>query len=388
MLTETGCRTRREQLWSRLPESVTSVVIADPRHVQYFSGFRINPLSFSAEQPALLVLRRSGEATLLADNFAVRSSSAETFVSELISLEWYNHRTSVRDRTEVISSALSDLPLRKQIDSPETLLESDSVPVGVAELLSHAGLRVTADAGVIGVGTVIRTMRRSKHEDELQILRHCMSACDAGHAAAADAIEPGMTELDVYLAVSAAAQQAAGHAAVVYGDFRATNADTPKAGGLPTDYRLRDGDLFILDYSVVCFGYRSDFTNTLPVGTPTAAQIDHAAGCIRSLQAAESQLRAGVPCRDINAAACDQLESAGLPSLVSHCGHGLGLEHPEPPVIVRESDDTLICGDVVTLEPGVYVPGVGGMRFEHNYLITETGAERLSGHQFPPEFDV
>lgn len=63
-----------------------------------------------------------------------------------------------------------------------------------------------------------------------------------------------------------------------------------------------------------------------------------------------------------------------------HAGHGIGLAHPEPPVLVRDSTDTLLAGDVVTLEPGLYVPGVGGIRIEHNYLITETGYERLSQH--------
>jgi Xaa-Pro aminopeptidase len=75
------------------------------------------------------------------------------------------------------------------------------------------------------------------------------------------------------------------------------------------------------------------------------------------------------------------LESQGFGPLAHHAGHGLGLEHPEPPILVSESDDVLIAGDVITLEPGCYMEGQGGMRFEHNYLITETGSEQLSQHQ-------
>ena len=63
-----------------------------------------------------------------------------------------------------------------------------------------------------------------------------------------------------------------------------------------------------------------------------------------------------------------------------HAGHGIGLAHPEPPILVPNSDDVLVAGDVLTLEPGAYVEGIGGMRFEHNYLITESGCERLSSH--------
>ena len=64
-----------------------------------------------------------------------------------------------------------------------------------------------------------------------------------------------------------------------------------------------------------------------------------------------------------------------------HAGHGLGLTHPEAPSFVRGANDLLLPGDVVTLEPGLYVSGVGGIRIEHNYLITPNGHRRLSGHQ-------
>ena len=65
----------------------------------------------------------------------------------------------------------------------------------------------------------------------------------------------------------------------------------------------------------------------------------------------------------------------------SHTGHGLGLGHPEPPYLVPESTETLQAQDVVALEPGLYVPGAGGMRFERNYLITADGHETLTRHQ-------
>ena len=65
----------------------------------------------------------------------------------------------------------------------------------------------------------------------------------------------------------------------------------------------------------------------------------------------------------------------------THSGHGLGLGHPEPPYFVPESSDTLEVGDVVALEPGLYVEGTGGMRYERNYLITADGFETLSNHE-------
>ena len=75
------------------------------------------------------------------------------------------------------------------------------------------------------------------------------------------------------------------------------------------------------------------------------------------------------------------IKAAGYPALPHHAGHGLGLGHPEPPILVPESDDVLLPGDVVTLEPGSYIDGVGGVRVEHNYVITADGCRRLSNHQ-------
>jgi len=166
----------------------------------------------------------------------------------------------------------------------------------------------------------------------------------------------------------------------VYGDFRATNATQFKAGGLPTEYVLQEGDLFIADYSVIINGYRSDFTNTMAAGTPTDDQVCQFEACRDAMLAAEATLRKGTAGKDVYDAASAVFIDRGYPALAHHCGHGLGMEHPEPPILVPESDDTLLTGDVVTIEPGLYVEGVGGMRFEHNYLVTESGYERLSNH--------
>ena len=230
------------------------------------------------------------------------------------------------------------------------------------------------------LGTTIRCLRRQKLPDEIALLRKCMAACDAGHAAAFDAVQPGATELDVYLAIQKAAQKTAGCACVVYGDFRATNAEVHKAGGLPTNYTLKEGDLFIADYSVVLHGYRSDFTNTIAVGSPSPDQVRQFEACRDAIAAAESVINSGADARSIYEAASNVFKDRGYPALAHHCGHGLGMEHLEPPILVPESTDQLLTGDVITVEPGLYVEGVGGMRFEHNYLVREDGSERLSNH--------
>jgi Xaa-Pro aminopeptidase len=166
---------------------------------------------------------------------------------------------------------------------------------------------------------------------------------------------------------------------IVYGDFIVCDGPERRVG-MPTNRVLRDGDLFILDFSVVLCGYRCDFTNTLCVGgQPTPAQRELFDSCLLALAAGEKQLRAGTPCRDVYEAVSQGFgtDAARFPH---HAGHGLGLSHPEAPFIVKQAQEILLAGDVVTLEPGQYEAGIGGVRIEHNYRITESGYERLSDH--------
>ncbi len=381
MLTQVGCQHRQQRLWQLIPENFGWLLIGDPRHVQYFCNFRVNPISFSADQRPLLLLTRDGKCTLLADNFTRRSAAAEVFADQEIVVPWYTHRKSVSNRDDALCTALQDV--RAVWSSDAGLIEPEGVSEMVAACVTdQAGWQFHNEliSGQTTLGNVIRSLRRSKHPDEVNVMRHCMHAAEAGHARAFEIIRPGISELEVYLEVQRAAQQAAGMPCVVYGDFRATNAELHKAGGLPTNYRLREQDLFILDYSVVIMGYRSDITNTIAVGEPTTAQVKQFEACHAALNAAAAMLQSGVACRQVFNEASSVLQEWGFGPLAHHAGHGLGLEHPEPPILGSESTDTLETGDVITLEPGCYLPGVGGMRFEHNYLIAEDGAEQLSQH--------
>jgi Xaa-Pro aminopeptidase len=232
--------------------------------------------------------------------------------------------------------------------------------------------------------TVIRTLaelRRQKDPDEITLLRRCMHATDAGHAWARTHIKAGMTELDVYRGVSSACIAAAGQPVVVYGDF-AVSPGPGRTGGPPTNRDLMPGDMFILDFSVVIGGYRSDFTNTLVVDRqPTTDQQRLCDLCTAAMAAGEHELRAGVTCLNVYNAVHRVFDQAGVAKhFPHHAGHGLGLTHPEAPYLVRHATESLLAGDVVTLEPGLYIEGVGGIRIEHNYLITRQGCERLSNH--------
>ena len=143
---------------------------------------------------------------------------------------------------------------------------------------------------------------------------------------------------------------------------------------------IEPGDLLLLDFSVVVDGYRGDFTNTFAVGGgPTPRQRELFEACVGAMQAAESAAQARALAREVDAAVSDHFRSLGLlDHFPHHTGHGIGLGHPEPPYSVPGSDEVLVEADVVTLEPGLYDEGVGGMRIERNYLITAGGFETLS----------
>lgn len=374
MLTADGCCARRFRLWDSLPIEYEWVLIADPRHVHYFSNFWVNPISFSTCERGLLLLERSGKATLLADNMTFRSKVAEPFIDEQRIAPWYDHKHSVMNRDHVLFAQLKSL--KPLLQATRGLVEGEWLPVTVCD-----EFELGIESRALELGSIIRLLRRQKEPDEIALLERCMRACEAGHRRALQYIKPGITDLDLYLEVSQAAQSAAGLPCVVYGDFRSVNAATPKRGGAPVNEVLNNGDLFILDDSVVIGGYRSDFTNTLAVGNPTPEQLEIFETAQAALLAAEEKLAAGVRAAEVYEAASRIIIEAGHMPLVHHCGHGLGLGHPEPPILVPNSEDVLMSGDVITLEPGLYVEGIGGVRLEHNYLITESGARRLSQHE-------
>ncbi len=384
MLTKEGCLSRRARLWSATPSDVEWLLIADPRHVKYLANFWIPPFSFSGGERALLLLERDGskkegKATLLGDNFALKSSMCEAFVDDQVPATWYDHQHSVTNRDHVLFQAVSQVAskLKGRIGA----IESEWLPTGALDAIGDGDVRLSN----ISIGTELRTLRRCKEPDEIALLEECMRATDVGQAWARENIKAGMTELDVYRGVQSASLAAAGRVGLIYGDFRVTSGTSPKAGGLPTQHKLENGELFILDYSVVLEGYRSDFTNVIAVGTPSAEQREVFAVCQRAMAAAEKTLKAGARAADVFAAASAQyvpssFVAKGYDHLTHHAGHGIGLAHPEAPILVPQSEDVLVAGDVLTLEPGLYVDGVGGVRIEHNYLVTETGYRRLSNH--------
>ncbi len=389
MLSEAGCQARRSRLWAAVPESVEWMLVADPRHVYYLSNFLVNPYSFSGGERGLLFLERDGTTTLCADNFTYLAAAGDVYVDRVIEETWYDHEHSVINRDHALFKALQALD--SHVFGRTGAVEAEWLPLAAWEALApdleQHDIQERSDEAIapgrksIDLGSVLRQLRRQKEPDELELLRACMRAGDAGHARAREILRDGIGEFEVYREIHAAAMQEAGRPVIVYGDFRATHADQVDVGGLPSDHVLQTGELMLMDFSVVIDGYRGDFTNALSVGPPSDEQMMLFELCEAALRSGESALKAGAAARDVHAATARPMRETGYGDTFDHhAGHGIGLAHPEPPILVPDSDDILLAGDVLTLEPGLYVEGIGGIRIEHNYLITEHGFEQLSNH--------
>jgi len=352
MLTAEGCKARRERLLDQL-KPAHPLVLADPIHLRYFANFYVEPISQHADFGGVLVIRPDGHAALYHDSKMPKTVEL-SHADERTPVIWYTGQEP------------ADGP-RRMLLRPVVDANGGRIHDSLADPLAQQLFEITSD------------LRRRKDPDEIELLKVCMRATEAGHAWARAKIKPGVVELGVYSGVSWEVYKTLRHWAVVYGDFTVTNGT--KRGGPPTMHRLRKGETFILDYSVVVQGYRSDFTNTLVIGgEPTAEQQKLFGLCAMAMEAGECELKAGAECQTVYDAIRGVFSAAGLADqFPTHAGHGLGIMHPESPYIVRRSTETLVAGDVVTLEPGLYVNNIG-IRIEHNYLVTETGYERLSNH--------
>jgi Xaa-Pro dipeptidase len=354
MITSDGCKSRRQRFLDRL-KPAGPVVLGDVCHLHYLANFHVEAMSLGADFGGFLVLHPDGRTQLFHDNRLPKSVEA-AFVDERQAIHWYDGQSP--------GAGPRGMVLRQSLEA--------------------AGGRIhdsLGDAMAPQIFAITSEMRRRKDRDEVEQLRACMKATEAGHAWARSNLKPGMSELEVYAGVCNAVYAQVGHWAVVYGDFT-VSPGSGKRGGPPTPHVLQAGETFILDYSVILQGYRSDFTNTLAVGgAPTNEQRNIFGLCTMAMAAGERELKDGVPCQKVYDAVRGVFAAAGVAdSFPHHAGHGLGIAHPEAPFLVRHSTETLVAGDMITLEPGLYVDGVGGVRIEHNYLITNTGYERLSNH--------
>ncbi|MGL5094794.1 MAG: M24 family metallopeptidase, partial [Planctomycetia bacterium] len=363
-------------LWDSLGETPDWIVVVAPRHLTYLCGYYPSPFVFRAvHSQAVLILGRDGSSTLVVDNMC-KMFAEQAHVDRVETATWYQGKTSAGPRSEVLMAAVHAY-MAAHCPGVHFGYEPSRLPTGLFRQLREPRGRLT----LTDVEPTLHRLQRAKDADEVAAIRASLAAISTGMEAARRELKPGMTELQAFELIQLAALEAHGEQAEIYGDF-VSGPRCETKGGPPSKRVIEPGDLVLLDFSVVVQGYRGDVANTFACGgPPTSAQRDLAAASLEALAAAEKLLKPGASCRAIDAAGRGYFAARGMAdAFKSHLGHGLGLGHPDAPYIVPESTDELVVGDVVTLEPGQYLEGVGGVRYEHNYLITPTGYETLSHH--------
>lgn len=247
-----------------------------------------------------------------------------------------------------------------------------SLTVERVRSLRKAGFRLKGGKDLVG------ELRQRKDPHEVALVRTAIHRAEEAFRELRKHLRPGITERQAglrleWLMRERGARRAAFDIIVASG----RNGAMPHAS--VSERMLRNGDLVTIDFGAEADGYYCDITRTLCVGRPTARQRE-VHGIVRRAQ--ESAIRAavpGMPCREVDRAARDIITAAGHGSHFGHAtGHGIGLMVHEGPSVSAQSKAVLEQGMIVTVEPGIYVPGWGGVRIEDMVLVTDRGPELLT----------
>jgi len=224
----------------------------------------------------------------------------------------------------------------------------------------------------------LRMTRMHKTSIEADCIRRAQTIAEKAFESILGSIQPGMTERQIALELDFAMLRA-GAEAVSFETIAVAGENGSKPHGVPGDRPVRKGDLLTLDFGAVVEGYHSDMTRTIAIGEPGGEQRKIYEIVLEAQLAALAALGPGTACSEIDKRARDVIEAAGYGEHFRHgTGHGVGLEIHEAPSLSRRSKDILAPGMVVTVEPGIYLPGKYGVRIEDMALITETGYENLT----------
>ncbi len=239
--------------------------------------------------------------------------------------------------------------------------------------------RTLGDQEIIVSSGVIEGLRRVKDDEEIALLREAVKLSDDAFTSVSSQLRPGMTERGIALELEIHMRKAGAESA----SFDPIVGSGPLSAHIhhsPSDRPIEKGDLVLMDLGSRFEGYCSDLTRTVVMGPPTELQRELYEIVLSAQQAAVDATEAGMPGKEVDAAARDLIKEAGYGDRFNHgTGHGVGLDIHEAPRLHFASKDDLVVGDVVTVEPGIYIPGSGGVRIEDCVLVTEDGREVLGG---------
>jgi Xaa-Pro aminopeptidase len=225
---------------------------------------------------------------------------------------------------------------------------------------------------------IVSELRMIKDADELDRMTEAAALGNRLFLAILPHIEPGIAESEITASLEFFARSLGAEAM----SFETIVASGPRSAlphGRATARKTPRNGFVTLDFGVILKGYCSDMTRTVCIGKPGRSERFAYDAVLEAQQAAVAAVRPGVTCGEVDEAARSVLRTAGLDEYFTHStGHGVGLEIHEPPRIARDQKQELKPGIVVTIEPGVYMPGKFGIRIEDMVVVTEKGSKVLT----------
>ena len=230
---------------------------------------------------------------------------------------------------------------------------------------------------------LVESLRERKDESEVAHIRDAVAVAERALELTLPQVCAGMTELEV-AGVLESALRYAGSDGFAFPTIVASGGNSALPHAHPTQRRIDRGDLLLLDFGARVDGYCSDITRTFVVGRADAEQRDIYEIVRLANERAVGSVRPGITGRDADSVARGYIQDRGYGDLFGHSlGHGIGLEVHEAPRLAKTAEGPLVEGAVVTVEPGIYRPGWGGVRIEDDVHLSAAGAQVLT--RFPRE---
>ena len=228
------------------------------------------------------------------------------------------------------------------------------------------------------MGKLIWELRKVKDPGEIELMRKAGELTCEGMKAAYETVRPGMREFEVAAEIEYAMRRK-GSWGTAFDTIVASGVRSAFPHGGCTDREIREGDLVVVDIGASYRYYRSDMTRTLVAGKPSEKQKRLYEVVRAAQQKAVQAVKAKAKARDIDSIARRVIEEAGYGvNFVHGLGHGVGLEVHEPPTLSQQSKDRLTVGNVITIEPGIYIVGFGGIRIEDTVFVKDYGFEKFT----------
>jgi Xaa-Pro aminopeptidase len=271
----------------------------------------------------------------------------------------------------------------KLVDRFAPLLKASKVEKIGLDTLSYDFYRLLAkgfrgSARLKVQSDIIWKLRRVKDEEEIRLMRKAGTITGTGMQAAYETVRPGITEIEVAAEIEYAMRKEGGWGAG-FETIVASGVRSAYPHGGCADRKIRAGDLVVVDIGSSYEHYLSDMTRTIVAGKPSEKQAKIYEIVKTAQEKAHQAMRAGAKGKYIDQLARKTIQDVGYgPFFVHGLGHGVGLDIHEPPAFAATSKDVLVVGNVMTNEPGIYIPNFGGIRIEDTVLVREDKAEKLT----------